>query len=54
MSNQAQQNAAVLLVYAAGADGSSWSKVIPELRGLGLQVVSTQIPLTPLTEVSNV
>ncbi len=50
MSNLAQQDATVVLVHAAWADGSSWSKVIPTLRRLGLQVVSAQIPLTSLTD----
>jgi pimeloyl-ACP methyl ester carboxylesterase len=50
MSNLAQQNATVVLVHAAWADGSSWSKVIPQLQRLGLQVVSAQIPLTSLTD----
>jgi pimeloyl-ACP methyl ester carboxylesterase len=50
MSNQAQQNTTVVLVHAAWADGSSWSKVIPPLQRLGVQVVSVQIPLTSLTD----
>jgi pimeloyl-ACP methyl ester carboxylesterase len=50
MTNQAQQSMTVVLVHAAWADGSSWSKVIPRLQRLGLQVVSAQIPLTSLME----
>jgi len=44
------KGATVVLVHAAWADASSWNKVIPELQGLGLQVVSAQIPLTSLTD----
>lgn len=50
MSNQADQNATVVLVHAAWADGSSWNKVIPRLQRHGLQVLSAQIPLTSLTD----
>jgi pimeloyl-ACP methyl ester carboxylesterase len=50
MNNQVKQNATVVLVHAAWADGSSWYKVIPPLQRLGLQVVSAQIPLTSLTD----
>ncbi len=50
MSAGRYQDMTVVLVHAAWADGSSWSKVIPELQRLGLQVVSAQIPLTSLTE----
>ena len=50
MTGQGHQNATVVLVHAAWADGSSWNKVIPQLQRLGLQVVSAQIPLTSLTD----
>ena len=50
MSNQADQNATVVLVHAAWADGSNWNKVIPRLQRHGLQVLSAQIPLTSLTD----
>lgn len=50
MSNKAQQNVTVVLVHAAWADGSSWSKVIPQLQQAGLQVVSAQITLTSVTD----
>lgn len=50
MSNQTYENATVVLVHAAWADGSSWSKVIPQLHRLGLEVVSAQTPLTSLTD----
>ena len=50
MSNKAQQNVTVVLVHAAWADGSSWSKVIPQLQQASLQVVSAQITLTSVTD----
>ena len=50
MSNQTHENATVVLVHAARADGSSRSKVIPQLHRLGLEVVSAQIPLTSFTD----
>jgi pimeloyl-ACP methyl ester carboxylesterase len=40
----------VLLVHGAWADGSSWSKVIPRLTAVGLNVVAVQIPLTSLAD----
>jgi pimeloyl-ACP methyl ester carboxylesterase len=40
----------VVLVHAAWADASSWSKVIVPLRQEGLQVVAVQIPLTSLSD----
>jgi len=50
VSDQGSQNTTVVLVHAAWADGSSWSKVIPQLHRLGLHVVSAQIPLSALTD----
>src|SRR5439155_17000678 len=38
----------VVIVHAAWADGSSWSKVIPLLQAKGLHVVAVQNPLTSL------
>jgi pimeloyl-ACP methyl ester carboxylesterase len=38
----------VVLVHAAWADGSSWSKVIVALQGRGLHVIAAPIPLTSL------
>ncbi|MFC0401979.1 alpha/beta hydrolase [Paraburkholderia rhizosphaerae] len=43
-----------VLVHGAWADGSSWSKVIVPLRNAGLDVVCAPIPLTSLTDDSNV
>jgi pimeloyl-ACP methyl ester carboxylesterase len=39
-----------MLVHAAWADASSWSKVIPVLQKRGTQVVAVQIPLTSLSD----
>jgi len=50
MNGQGHQGTTVVLVHAAWADGSSWSKVIPQLQRLGVQVVSAQIPLTSLMD----
>ena len=44
-----QQNASVILVHGAWADGSCWSNVILPLRGEGLSVICAPIPLTSLT-----
>jgi pimeloyl-ACP methyl ester carboxylesterase len=40
----------ILLVHGAWADGSSWSKVIPRLEAVGLQVTAVQMPLTSLDD----
>lgn len=40
----------VVLVHAAWADASSWSKVIALLQGKGIHAVAAQIPLTSLTD----
>lgn len=40
----------VVLVHGAFADGSSWQKVIPLLRGRGLHVVAVQNPLSSLAD----
>jgi pimeloyl-ACP methyl ester carboxylesterase len=42
----ASQNANVVLVHGAWADGSSWAKVIVPLAGDGFQVVAVPLPLT--------
>jgi pimeloyl-ACP methyl ester carboxylesterase len=44
------QNATVVLVHGAWADGSCWENVILPLRNEGLKVTSAPIPLTSLTE----
>lgn len=38
----------VVLVHGAFADGSSWSKVIPQLQAKGLNVIAVQNPLTSI------
>jgi pimeloyl-ACP methyl ester carboxylesterase len=40
----------VVLVHAAWADASSWSKVIPPLQRNPMPVVAVQIPLTSLSD----
>lgn len=44
----ASGNASVILVHAAWADGSCWSKVIVALEQHGVSVVAAPIPLTTL------
>ncbi len=44
------QNATIVLVHGAWADGSCWQKVILPLRKEGLQVTCAPIPLTSLTD----
>jgi pimeloyl-ACP methyl ester carboxylesterase len=44
------QNATIVLVHGAWADGSCWEKVILPLRKEGLKVTCAPIPLTSLTE----
>lgn len=39
----------IVLIHGAFADGTSWSKVIAQLQGKGYNVISTQNPLTSLT-----
>lgn len=48
--NSFAQNATIVLVHGAWADGSSWQKVILPLRNEGLQVMCAPIPLTSVTE----
>lgn len=43
------QNATIVLVHGAWADGSCWQKVILPLRKEGLKVTCAPIPLTSLT-----
>jgi pimeloyl-ACP methyl ester carboxylesterase len=40
----------VVLVHGAWADGTSWSKVIPQLEAKGINVTAVQIPLTSLAD----
>ncbi len=50
MSTQPGANSAVVLVHGAWMDGSSWSKVILELRRAGITTESVQLPLTSVSE----
>jgi pimeloyl-ACP methyl ester carboxylesterase len=44
------QNATIVLVHGAWADGSCWQNVILSLRNEGLNVICAPIPLTSLTD----
>jgi pimeloyl-ACP methyl ester carboxylesterase len=44
------RNATIVLVHAAWADGSCWSKIILPLEGRGLHVICAPLPLTSLTD----
>jgi pimeloyl-ACP methyl ester carboxylesterase len=48
--NLFSENAAVILVHGAWADGSSWSHVILPLQHQGLKVICAPIPLTSLSD----
>src|SRR5258707_13091683 len=48
--NKAGGARSVVLVHGAWADGSSWSKVIPQLEKAGLNVTAVQNPLTSLAD----
>lgn len=43
-----RRDVTVVLAHGAWADGSSWSKVIDRLRGLGFRAVAAPLPLTSL------
>ncbi len=43
----------VVLVHGAWADGSSWSRVITDLRRTGIAVIAAPIPLTSLDDDVN-
>ena len=45
-----QENATVVLVHGAWADGSSWQAVISLLEERGLNVIAAPIPLTSLSD----
>ncbi|HEY1597979.1 MAG TPA: alpha/beta hydrolase [Pirellulales bacterium] len=45
-----QNDATVILVHGAWADGSSWSRIILPLDKVGLQVIAAPIPLTSLSD----
>ncbi len=44
------QNATIVLVHGAWADGSSWNKVITGLRAKGFSSVAAPLPLTTLAD----
>jgi pimeloyl-ACP methyl ester carboxylesterase len=44
------QNATIVLVHGAWADGSCWQKIILPLQKEGLKVTCAPIPLTSLTD----
>jgi pimeloyl-ACP methyl ester carboxylesterase len=44
------ENATVVLVHGAWADGSSWTRVIPPLLHQGLKVICAPLPLTSLSD----
>jgi pimeloyl-ACP methyl ester carboxylesterase len=48
--NSSPQNATVVLVHGAWADGSCWNNIILPLRQQGLTVTCAPIPLTSLSE----
>jgi pimeloyl-ACP methyl ester carboxylesterase len=48
--NSFPENATVVLVHGAWADGSSWRAVICLLQRQGIRVVAAPIPLTSLTD----
>jgi pimeloyl-ACP methyl ester carboxylesterase len=45
-----RENATIVLVHGAWADGSSWNSVIAPLENAGLNVVAAPIPLTSLSD----
>jgi pimeloyl-ACP methyl ester carboxylesterase len=44
------ENATVVVVHGAWADGSSWQAIIRPLQERGLKVIAAPIPLTSLTD----
>jgi pimeloyl-ACP methyl ester carboxylesterase len=42
--------AAILLVHGAWLDGSSWVKLLPDLKANGYPIIAVQLPLTSLRE----
>src|SRR5258705_11350061 len=50
MMSSFAQNATIVLVHGAWADGSCWHNVILPLRREGLKVMCAPIPLTSLAE----
>jgi len=50
VGSEFSENAAIVLVHGAWADGSCWSNVILPLERRGLKVICAPIPLTTLTD----
>ena len=50
MQHEKQADITAVLVHAAWADGSSWTKVTTRLEAEGFRVVSAQIPLTSFSD----
>src|SRR5215472_17398497 len=50
MMSSFAENATIVLVHGAWADGSCWQNVIPPLRKEGLKITCAPIPLTSLME----
>lgn len=48
--NSVPENATIVLVHGAWADGSSWKEIICLLQRQGLRVIAAPIPLTSLTD----
>jgi pimeloyl-ACP methyl ester carboxylesterase len=48
--SSSNNNATVVVVHGAWADGSSWSRVISPLLASGIRVIAAPIPLTSLSE----
>src|ERR1700689_43719 len=46
----AESGATIVFVHGAGADGSSWSRVIPLLQAKGRKVIAAQLPLSSLAD----
>jgi pimeloyl-ACP methyl ester carboxylesterase len=44
------ENASVVLVHGAWADGTSWAKVIDPLKAEGIRVAAASLPLTSLAD----
>ena len=44
------ENATVVVVHGAWADGSSWQAIVGPLEDRGLKVIAAPIPLTSLSD----
>jgi hypothetical protein len=52
MTEMTANNAMVVLVHGAWADGSSWAKVMMALAASGVKAVAAPLPLTHSTTTS--